>query len=158
MWPICSIMPTPRRRVAGIIGRQNGGRADQVGHALANELIAILDQFVDASEEIMLEAMRPTFEKSQTYCPVESGRLKKTGYLEVVPFRGKPRVEIGYGKGQNPRNRIGRNYTAYVHEMIDLKHQPPTRAKWLQAAVMEDLELIHRRLGYGYEALMRQGG
>lgn len=144
-------MPTPRRRVNAYVGPNNGMAAGKSGRALSDMLIGILDQVYDASEEIMLEALEPTFEKSQMYCPVETGKLKNSGYLEVNAFRGNPRVEIGYGFGGSPKNKMGKPYTAYVHEMLELKHEPPTRAKWLQAAVMEDLDLIMERLSIGYK-------
>jgi hypothetical protein len=111
---------------------------------LADEVQSICDQFEEVSPDIMLEALRPTFQKSQRYCPVKSGELKDSGYLEVTSSSKNPRVEMGYAKGGNPR------YAVYVHEILDYAHAPPTRAKWLQAALMEDLDQILLRLGSGY--------
>jgi hypothetical protein len=130
------------------IGPVNRLPADQAARAIGRILSDIFDQFEGASEELMIEAMEPTFTKSQEYCPTASGVMRASGYLEKTGFRGKPRVEIGYGRGGYP------HYTVYVHEMTGIFHEPPTRSKWLQAAVMEDTDAIYERLGRGYKAFM----
>ena len=125
--------------------------AKQSAKAITDKILDIFDQFEQASEDLMLEALEPTFELSKKYCPKDTGALVASGYLEKVGFRGKPRVELGYGRGGTP------DYAAYVHEMVDIPHQSPTRSKWLQAAVMEDLDNIYLRLGAGYLAFMNGG-
>jgi hypothetical protein len=149
---------TKRLRVKANIGKSRGaaGRfhashtaaAQRSAKAITDEILRIFDQFEEASEEIMLEALEPTMALADSYCPVDTGAMLASGYLEVTTFRGKPRVEIGYGKGGVP------DYTAYVHENMEMSHDPPTRAKWLQAAVMEDLGGIYSRLGAGYKRFM----
>jgi hypothetical protein len=111
-------------------------------------LNGVMSQFLDASPEIMIEAMQPTFELSQAYCPVDTGAMKASGYLEVTNTGKEPRVELGYARGGVPF------YTALQHETTDFYHEPPTRAKWLQAAVMEDLSNIGARLATGYNRFM----
>lgn len=150
---------TKRMRVKANIGKSRGaaGRFDashtaaaqRSSKAITEQILNIFDQFEEASEEIMLEALEPTKELADSYCPVDTGRMLASGYLEVTTFRGKPRVEIGYGRGGTP------DYTAYVHENMEMPHDPPTRAKWLQAAVMEDLGGIYSRLATGYKRFMR---
>jgi hypothetical protein len=78
-------------------------------------------------------ALEPTFEKSKEYCPKDTGALVASGYLEIVEFRGKPRVSMGYGAGGVP------DYAAVVHENLEWRHKAPTKAKWLQVAMEEDL-------------------
>lgn len=94
----------------------------------------------DVTPEILLEALEPTFELSQEYCPTATGRLRNSGYLEITQFRGVPTVEIGYGRGSEPP------YAATVHENVEWRHKPPTRAKWLQAALVEDEKGIQDRI------------
>jgi hypothetical protein len=118
---------------------------------ITDELMSIMGQFIDVTPDIMLEAMRPTFQKSQVYVPKLTYALMNSGYLEVTSFRGKPRVEIGYARGNNPP------YAAHVHEMVDIPHAAPTRSKFLQAAVQEDLGQIYDRLGNGYKRFMGGG-
>lgn len=155
-------MASRRLRVKAGIGRTGAhgnsrfhishtNAAKQSAKAITDSILDILDQFEQASEDLMLEALEPTFELSKKYCPVDTGDLVASGYLEKVGFRGKPRVEIGYGRGGNP------DYAAYVHEMVDIPHVAPTRSKWLQAAVMEDLDNIYNRLGASYRAFMNGG-
>lgn len=115
---------------------------------LTDKLMDILDQFEDASDEIMLNALQPTKDLADYYCPMDTGALRGSGYLEVVSFRGKPRVEIGYGKGGKPE------YASFVHEDTTQFHKAPTRSKWLQAAIMEDLPNIQSRLEEGYRQFM----
>ena len=89
--------------------------------------------------QALMEALQPTFDKSQDYVPVKSGRLKASGFLEMFKTAGGDSgVQIGYGRGGQPP------YTIIVHERLDLVHAPPTRAKFLQAALEEDAEQVQR--------------
>lgn len=97
-----------------------------------------------ATPTVLKEALQPTFEKSQTYVPVDTGDLKESGYLEVSQKGDLIRAEIGYGKAGDPF------YAAYVHERTDVAHAAPTRSKFLQAAVMEDMQKLNRRLVAAY--------
>lgn len=115
---------------------------------LMTGLNKIINQFDDVSAEIILEAMQPTFEKSQEYCPVQTGALKESGYLEITDFRGVDRVEIGYAKGGEPR------YAVVVHEDVETPHAFPTRSKFLQAAMEEDESAMLGRIADGYSRFM----
>lgn len=116
--------------------------------ALQDDLEYIFDQFEDVTPEICLEALKPVFEQSKVYCPKLTGDLVNSGYLEVVGYRGKPRVEMGYGKGGRPY------YAAYVHEMTQIHHAYPTQAKFLERAVNEDIGGIIDRVSDGYKRFM----
>lgn len=108
-----------------------------------DDLQGILTQFEDATPEIVVEALEPTFEKSKAYCPKDTHALVNSGYLEIISTGKKPYVEMGYAKGGKPR------YAPYVHE-IPNKHAAPTRWKWLQAAIEEDMGQIASRIGSLY--------
>lgn len=112
--------------------------------AITDQLLGILDAAAEVSEDIMLEALQPTLEKAKYYCPKDTGDLVESAFLRVASFRGKPRVEMGFAKGGDPY------YAIYVHEILHYAHEPPTRAKFLEAAVKEDLDEIYRRLNRGY--------
>jgi hypothetical protein len=116
--------------------------------ALKDDLQYIMDQFEDVTPAITMDALRPTFDKSQGYCPVLTGDLKNSGYLEDVGFRGQPRVEMGYAKGGIPR------YAVLVHEQVEVPHRPPTRSKFLEAAINEDYGEIIDRVSEGYKRFM----
>lgn len=111
-------------------------------------------KFVQEAEKVtpsvLREALTPTFEKSQKYCPVDTGDLKKSGYLEVRKQGRKIQSEIGYGKGNRPF------YAVFVHEMLNYKHKAPTRAKFLQAALQEDAHLISRRIRAAYKRMVKR--
>lgn len=109
----------------------------------------VVNNLEGVTPEVLYEALEPTFAKSQVYCPKDTGKLVKSGYLEIVSFRGKPRVEMGYGKNGEP------DYAAAVHENLEWRHKSPTRAKWLQAALGEDRIAIQNRIIAG---LKRRGG
>jgi hypothetical protein len=100
---------------------------------LQKAMKAIVASFENTTPEICMEALRPTFEKSKVYCPKDTGLLVSSAYLEIAGFRGQRRVEMGYARGGNP------HYAVVVHENLEMKHKSPTRAKWLEVAVAEDL-------------------
>lgn len=118
------------------------------GKRITDALLNIFDQFEAVSEEVMIQALEPTLELADYYCPVDTGDLLESHYLEGTGTPSNPRVEIGYGRRGVPY------YAAYVHEMVGIPHAEPTRSKWLQAAVMEDLENIYNRVGAGYKEFM----
>jgi len=128
---------------AGYVAQMN-----EQTRAITDALLKILAGFEDISTDVMLEALQPTYDKAAEYCPKDTLELVNSEYLEVTSFRGKPRVELGFARGGSPP------YAVYVHEMIDYKHESPTRSKFLQAAVMEDLDGIMERLGAGYKAFL----
>lgn len=119
---------------------------------LTDVLNSLFDQLENNSAEAIKSALGPTFLKSQTYCPYLTGALRNSGYLETVSSgKGNIKVEMGYGKGGQPP------YTMFVHENINTYHKPPTRAKWLQAAVYEDISTFLPKLQQEYVEMM-QGG
>lgn len=89
---------------------------------------------------ILYESMHPTFRKSQTYCPFDTGKMLASGYMELRGTGRGAQLTIGYGKGGHP------SYTAMVHENLEVHHAAPTRAKWLQVAIEEDSSEILRRV------------
>lgn len=114
------------------------------------DLEYILNEFEDVTPDITVEALKPTFEKSKVYCPKDTRELVESAYLEVVQRkRGGPIVEMGYGKGGKPR------YAPYVHEMTTNKHEAPTRSKFLEAAINEDMFDLIDRVAAGYAQFAR---
>lgn len=120
--------------------------------AMTDKLLSVINQFEDVTPDIMLQALEPTKALADYYCPVDTGDLKESGYLEVTSV-GKsktPRVELGYGRNKSPF------YTLYVHE-IPMNHAAPTRWKWLEAAIMEDAGNLLSRLATHYKTFMGPG-
>lgn len=127
------------------------GYAEQMARvvrALEDEITSIIRQFEDVTPEIMLEVLRPTYDKTQVYVPKDTKELAESGYLEITSFRGKPRVELGYAKGGKPR------YAMYVHEILDYHHAAPTQAKFVERPMHEDLYIIYASLGERFGRFM----
>lgn len=123
---------------------------DQVAE-IVGALTDIMEQTGDVSPEIAMDALEPTFEKSKVYCPKDTHELVNSGYLEIVRRGPAPYVEMGYAKGGKPR------YAPYVHEITSYRHEAPTRSKWLQHAVQEDMGSFQSRLAEGYRRFLTGG-
>lgn len=143
--------PSPRVNVSvgtrSIRGSQRSSVVDytrivrQQMKGIQHNLDKIIRQVENVTPEALDYAVRPIYEQSQVYCPVDTGALKESGYL-VVRRDGKrgAQVEVGYGRAGKPF------YAVFVHEMMDLYHEPPTRAKWLESAFKEGMDQIPVRL------------
>jgi hypothetical protein len=121
--------------------RKSAGMAMEWRTILAN-IDKALNGVARATPDALMYACLPVFEKSQTYCPVKSGRLKRSGYIMKVAASGRAqaKVEIGYARGGSP------HYGVYVHENLMARHSDPTRSKFLQAAVEEERGHIVERV------------
>jgi hypothetical protein len=91
------------------------------------------------------------YDKSQELVPVKTGRLKKSGRVRMNND-GTYRVEY-----MEP-------YAIFVHEMLGLRHETPTQAKFLEDAgylVLEELDykynLGHPMFTFSMEMGMREG-
>ena len=92
---------------------------------------------VEGSTPEAIEAgLRLIFNKSQEYVPVDTGVLKDSGYVEVVPGFFRHKGEVGYARDGSPP------YAIIVHELVENQHEPPTSAKYLQRAVQEELNKV----------------
>lgn len=118
---------------------------------MAEAMLDVIDQFEEVTDDVMLDSLEPVLKKAEYYCPKDTLELVNSSYLEKANFRGQPRVEIGFAKGGNP------DYAVYVHEIMDYKHEEPTQAKFLETAVMEDLDGIYERIGAGYRKFVGGG-
>ena len=102
-----------------------------------NKLIQGIKQVTPTALEYALE---PAFNLSMEYCPQDTGALVESANLYAEQTDKGPRAWITYGgKGVL-------HYAAIVHERTDLRHAPPTRSKYLQAALEETVQLIKPRI------------
>jgi hypothetical protein len=79
----------------------------------------------------LLQAATIVLQKAKFYVPKETGNLEKSGRIvgnEVGGVGSRYTVEFG-----GP----GATYAAFVHEMLEIPHEPPTCAKYLLRAVHE---------------------
>jgi hypothetical protein len=124
--------------------------------ALNSELPKFMEQITkwvqhveSNADEILSAALTPTFNKSKIYCPKDTLDLVRSARMEMTPARRggsgikEARLAISYGKGGNPF------YAIYVHEMLSYKHEAPTRAKFLESAIKEDMPRIREIIQAG---------
>lgn len=135
-------------RSSSVAERHYVAEVNAATKAITDELMNIFKQAENLSEDILIEALEPTGEKALKYTPYDTGLLHSSYYLEKTPFRGAPRVEMGFAKGGNP------HYAAIVHEMLDMPHAPPTRAKFLEQALKEDMPVLLTRIRAAYKRFM----
>jgi hypothetical protein len=127
------------------VGRQRLGRNVRPSEARYTRAVkAQMDQIIRNAQKVIesinatsvpgLEyALKPIYDSSQMLVPVRTGRLKRSGFIEVRRTRRGVTGTVGYAKGGSP------HYAVYVHENMEMYHNPPTQAKFLQAAIMQHL-------------------
>jgi hypothetical protein len=72
----------------------------------------------------LIDIAKQIFMRSLYYCPIDTGALKRSAYVKSDNMRY---IDIGYSK----------DYAMYVHELLNNFHLRPTRAKFLEDAVMD---------------------
>lgn len=108
---------------------------------------ALVSKLKNACPDSLETAMMPTLEKARLYCPKDTGELVATGnMISGVNADGTAYCQVSFGG----KGKI--HYAAIVHERTDLAHEAPTRSKYLQAAVEEDLGKIRRRFSAAIKA------
>lgn len=110
---------------------------------IIDEYNSFIDYVDGVTPDIILEALKPTGELAQEYCPFRTGILRSSYYLEKQQRKGFSEVEIGFAKGGFP------DYAVFVHENLEAKHEEPTRAKFLQSALEEDWPNVYDRIIQG---------
>lgn len=97
------------------------------------------------SKRLVLAEAREVLKRALFFCPIKTGRLRSTGRVrrQRAGLRGvgTHTVEVVFG-GRRA------SYAVEVHERLDVRHAPPTQAKFLWRA------LVERRM----KALGRMGG
>lgn len=98
--------------------------------------------------DALLDEAQTVFEASQVLVPVDTGLLKSTGQVHdpEVTAGGNVEVEISYGSDATP-------YAVFVHERLDVHHDAPTQAKFLEQPFEIAKSNLDRRLA---EKMKRQ--
>lgn len=108
--------------------------------AVTASFMQMIEDIKEVTPDILEEALEPTLELAKEYCPKKTGALVDSSFLEKQTYQGGARVIIGFAKDGSP------DYGILVHEMTNLHHEPPTRSKFLLAAIEEDMANIYGRL------------
>jgi hypothetical protein len=110
----------------------------------------IIKQLHDVTPDAVKNALEPVFNKSLEYVPYKSGVLSESAILEVEGTPGNVRGSITYGNHSAW-------YAALVHEFVWLSHNPPTRAKYLQSALEEEIDSFLTSLAVDYASALGMG-
>lgn len=109
----------------------------------------ILDNAKDVIQAIegnspaaLIYAVQPIYDESQELVPVDTGKLKDSGFVEVRSTTRGATAVVGYAKGGDP------DYAVWVHEHLEVHHEPPTQAKFLEEAVNRHIEEVPERYAY----------
>ncbi len=138
--------PVGRQRIDSFVSPSEAGytRAirTQMKQVIANAK-KVVDTIEFVSEEALIFALQPIYEKSQELVPVDTGKLKRSGFVSAKRFRGKIQGIVGYAKAGNP------SYAALVHERMEFRHASPTQAKFLEEAVNQHTaDIVPRYVKY----------
>lgn len=103
------------------------------------------DKSKDACSKAVEEHMREVvFPESQVQVPKATGALEATG--EVRPGVKTGSWQIHYGNSPvNDRSMV--DYAAAVHEIEEHRHDPPTKIKYVEDPLKNNLELLKERAG-----------
>ena len=124
-------------------------RINQEMKAIASDLKTFVKGLEDATAAVLKDALKPVFEESQRLVPVDTEKLKRSGFLKSRDEPNGGSVEIGYAKGGNPR------YAALVHERMDVFHDPPTQAKFLERPLNEKFFEVQKQIINSYRTAFK---
>lgn len=90
-----------------------------------------ISEFRDEFKKGFYQEGQRIMRKSKKQCPIDSGRLRASGRVHkpVQDMKGNVSMDLSYGT----------NYAVYVHENLEAYHKPPTKAKFLEDPVREEL-------------------
>lgn len=92
------------------------------------------------AKALYLEA-NDAFNESQIEVPVDLGVLQSSGHVTLPEWAGhQVTISIVYGGASA-------NYAVYVHEDLEARHDPPTKAKYLEDPVSRASMTMAARLG-----------
>lgn len=115
------------------------------------EIIRKYERLIRALENVtptaLQNALEPVFAKAMEYAPRDTGALRQSGRLSVTGTKGAVEGEITFGDSRAW-------YASLVHEYVWLNHTPPTRAKFLQAALEEEIDSFLTSLAVDYAMVL----
>ena len=102
--------------------------ADRIAQTTAAVVKAVEAGLYQAGIDIMYQ--------SQIEVPVDTGTLKASArVMEPETFGTTVTVTLGYGYGEELNPKTGERAIQYaipVHERMEVRHEPPTKAKFLE--------------------------
>ncbi|KKM27945.1 hypothetical protein LCGC14_1569610 [marine sediment metagenome] len=112
-------------------------------NTVKGNMLKLIERIEGVTPEAIRFGLQPIFDESQRLVPVDTGKLKRSGFIEVRTQArgGRVSAEIGYGRFGQPF------YAGFVHENLAFRHAPPTQALYLKAAVDKHVGDFVRRVG-----------
>lgn len=96
--------------------------------AIERRVAAAIMDLNQLTPEALEFGLQPVFDLSQVLVPVDTGKLKASGFIESRQTARGASAVVGYARGGNPF------YAVRVHEILHFRHDPPTQAKFLEEA------------------------
>ena len=132
------------KHIAGLRGGRVGGKGyaglrNQM-EALERNIAQAILEIEDAVPDALQHGVQEVFDLSQTYVPVKTGELKASGFILARKTRRGASAVVGYAAASRP------SYALPVHEIMEAYHEPPTQAKFLQAALEQAGDGIEDRI------------
>lgn len=129
-------IPKPTR--ASIAGATRDVRKQM--KVIQSNIQAVIKGVEGATPQAVRDGLRPIFLESLKLTPLDTGDLRRSGFLNVTERSGEIFGEIGYAKGGKPF------YAVFVHENLAFFHKAPTQAKYLEEAVNRKIGGLKRRI------------
>jgi hypothetical protein len=96
------------------------------------------DNMPETLDDGLTRCVRVAFRTSQVMVPKKTTALQKTGVINDTEGRGSRRSKsFTYGQPGEGDGII--DYAAAVHEILRANHAAPTQAKYVEAALLENL-------------------
>jgi len=132
-----------RQRRTSVVGPSESAYIGQIQAQLRlirENMLKVTKHIENVTPEAIEFGLKPILEESQRLVPVDTGRLKRSGFVETRQTAGGTVAAIGYGRYGRP------TYAAFVHENLNVRHAPPTQAKFLEVAVNTKIGDFGRRV------------
>jgi len=132
-----------RQRVTSVTGPHEAGYTRSIRQqmrVIQQNLEHVVGGIDNAMPQALKFGLQPIFDLSQELVPVDTAKLKNSGFLEIQKTSTGAAAAIGYGKGGQPF------YTGIVHERLDLRHARGKQAKFLEEPVNRLIDTFARRV------------
>lgn len=116
-------------------------RARLDARAALGSLDGAVEDVLGALGDILHDEMEAIMVRATELCPVDTGTLRDSAKVSPPMRQGAQAVAVEGSFGGNARE-----YAAYVHERLDVYHEPPTQAKFLETAAIEALDGMLERI------------
>ena len=137
-----------RVRVTSATGPSEAGYVQSLRkqmRVIEDNILKVVEHIGLVTPEALEFGLEPIFEESQRLVPVDTGDLKRSGFIETRRTSTGASAVLGYGRYGRP------SYAGFVHENLLVRHAAGTQAKFLEAAVTSKIQDFRRRVELWYK-------